>query len=92
MYTLCSEHYKRNAIFRQDTFFLIDPACDSPCPWDDNRRHARIFHQCPGLRTRAGDNLGIIFVKERAENMKCDKCHKRPGDDITTIYTLMEGA
>jgi hypothetical protein len=44
------------------------------------------------LRSKAGENLGIIFVKESAENMKCDKCHKRPGDDITTIYTLMEGA
>jgi hypothetical protein len=92
MYTMCTEWYIDQAVFREAWFWLVPSTVDSPCTWDDKAPRARIFHQCPVLGHRAGAKVGIIFHQYDAENMKCDKCHKRPGADISTLYTLLREA
>jgi hypothetical protein len=91
MYTLCSNYYMEHAVFREDTFYLI-PAAQTPDVWLEGQHKApRIFHWCPELSKRSGDKVGIVFLKDHVENMKCDRCHKRPGPDITTVWTLLKG-
>jgi hypothetical protein len=89
MYTLCSNYYMEHAVFREDTFYLI-PAEKTPDVWGAEQA-PRIFHWCPELSKRSGDKVGIVFLKDHIENMKCDRCHKIPGDDIATVWTLLKG-
>jgi hypothetical protein len=96
MYTMCSAYYKENAVFREDTFYLI-PAEKTPDVWNEvwlagQMKSPRIFHWCPEMSKRSGEKVGIVFLKDHIENMKCDRCHKRPGDDITTLWTLLKEA
>jgi hypothetical protein len=97
MYTMCSAYYKEHAIFREDTFYLI-PAGKTPDVWqkdvwlEGHERRPLIFHWCPELAKRSGDKIGIIWLVEDAESMLCERCHKRPGTDITTIWTLLKEA
>ena len=81
MYTLASSYYMEKAIFREDTFYLIPGGAYSQTP--------RLFHWCPELAKRSQDDVGIIFFEDHAEDMKCDRCKKKPGDDISTIFTLL---
>ena len=88
MYTLQPNYYMDKAIFREDTFYLIPAGMreinnitgDEP----------RIFHWCPELAKFSNDDVGIIFYSTEPEKIKCDRCKKSPGDDITTIYTMLK--
>jgi hypothetical protein len=98
MYTLSGNHYKRNAVFRKETFFVLPAGATTHIPrtqfeYEDTPQ-ARVFHQCPELQKgmHSNEDVGIVFLQDDPKMMVCDRCHKSPHDDVITVWTLLKEA
>jgi hypothetical protein len=89
MYTLEPNYYMDKAVFREDTFYLV-PAGVAYSGLKDEVPAPKIFHWCPKLAVLQEDNVGILFLADDVKYMECDRCKKRPGDDIVTVYELLK--
>lgn len=90
MYTLVPNYYMEKAVFREDTFYLIPKDKLTYIVKNHEKSMPRIFHWCPDLAKYQQDHVGIIFLIDDIEKMECDRCHKSPGDDIVTVYTMLK--
>jgi hypothetical protein len=95
MYTLSGDIYKQMAVFRKETFWVLPPGATTHISGTrfeyDEKPHARVFHTCPKLKTgqHTDSDVGIVFLTDDTKEMKCDRCHKTPHDDVLTVWELM---
>jgi len=87
--------YKKMAVFRKETFWVLPPGATTHISGagfrHDAKPHARVFHSCPKLKTSQhhDSDAGIVFLAGDAKDMVCDRCHKTPHDDVLTVWELL---